>query len=777
MVALYIDGVDCPLVAERVTFPLFSTKKLRSIEAWRSGESVELEVLATPQMDHLFGFANEANHTEEFNTSYHLGEVRVDGVFVLSGVASLVGARIGKRRTYRVEVRSGGAEWADNVAMTRLSATDIATERIMTLTSVMESWRDGGDIRLLPIKRDSYATEVHTGQYIPQQTILPQDYHPFLSLHAIVERSICRDGYTIQSNFLNTEFFKSLMLSGAYSQPETEQAYSTMDFKAVRSRSTTTTSSLNGRVDVASPEGGWRLGPLVDTVSPSTVDENGNACYEAFSRGGCFKIESGIPTFRPSREVRVAFDIRLHYTTDYRIVSSTRLKGYDKIYISSDCYVDVDLINPYKDRRATAQPGIKYKLFIFDYNPEASYKLIGYGSVTSAVSSIVLPKSYTGQLALSVMHPGQTSYAPYEGDWALYDGIISETGRREVDITLRTPFEALSPSSPKEFQTIYFYGASAEQNLTLHSGCSIVPIFGGTAGYGELLKFKDVAHHDISQASAIEAVAHLFNLCIYTHIPTKRVYIEPYDDFFNGEVVDWRERQRREDEVISEGAKEGYMAETLGYQQSDGATARLTSNLSTPFGQWSRAYRNYAVKGSVRSRLNPILLATASMDNATTLAPSAKFLVVGDRDRIANQEYIAPRIVSYQGVKQLPEGEMWPLSSGINYYPLATFHDPDAGVSLCFEDRDGCSGLHRYYDKELQETYLGQTLTTNIALSPECYMKLFDPLSEEANIRSRFLLNIGSSSALFRLDEVVSYDAEKQVARCRFQRILSGQTE
>ncbi|MBR5853901.1 MAG: hypothetical protein IKY74_06840 [Alistipes sp.] len=777
MVTLFIDGIDCPLVEGRVAFPLFNAKKLRSIEDWRSGESVVLEVEATPQMDWLFGFANEANHIEEFNTSYHLGEVRVDGVLLIAGVASLVGARVGKSRSYRVEVRTGGAEWADNVSTTRLSATDIDTERIMTLTSVKQSWRDDGDVRLLPIKRDTYVKEAHTGQYVPQQTILPQDYHPFLSLRAIVEKSICRDGYTIQSNFLDTEFFKSLMLSGAYSQPEIEQAYSTMDFKAVRSKSTTTTSSLSGRVDVSAPEGGWRLGPLVDTISPSTLDENGDECYEAFSRGGCFKIVSGIPTFRPSREVRVAFDLRLHYTTDYRIISSTRLEGYDKIYISSDCYVDVDLINPYKDRRATAQPGIQYTLFIFDYNPEASYRLSSYGTVVSAVSSIVLPKSYTGRLTLSVMLPGQTMYAPYDGDWALYDGIISETGRREVDITLRTPFEVLTPSSPKEFQTIYFYGASAEQNLTLHSGCSIVPIFGGTAGYGELLSFKDVAHHDISQALAIEAVAHLFNLCIYTHIPTKRVYIEPYDDFFNGEVVDWRERQRREDEVISEGASEGYMAETLGYQQSDGATARLTSGSEPPFGRWNIAYRNYAVKGSVRSRLNPILLATASMDNATTLAPSAKFLVVGDRDRIANQEYIAPRIVSYQGVKQLPNGEMWPLSSGINYYPLVTFHDPDSGVSLCFEDRDGCSGLHRYYDRELQETYLGQTLTTNIALAPEQYMKLFDPMSEEANIRSRFLLNIGSSSALFRLDEIVSYDAEKKVARCRFQRVLSGQTE
>ena len=776
MVTLLVDGVDCPVVNESVAFPLYNAKKLRNVADWRNGERLEVEVLATPRMDLLFGFANEVNRTDEFNTSYHYGEVRVDGVTVLSGVVSLVGARIGKRRSYRVVVRSGGAEWADNVATTRLSATNIDTKRVMNLSSIMASWSDDGDIRMLPIRRDRYAEEADTGQYIPQQTILPQDYHPFLSLRAIVERSICRDGYTLHSKFLDTEFFKSLMISGAYAQPETEQAYDTMDFKAVRSKSTTTTASLDGRVDVAPPEGGWRLGPLVDTVSPSTVDENGNACYEAFSRGGCFTIESGIPTFRPSRDVRVAFDIRLRYTTDYRIVSSTRLAGYNKIYISSDCYVDVDLINPYKDRRLNAEAGIRYSLFIFDFDPEASYRLSGYGTVKSAVSSIILPKTFSGQLTIAVMRPGETMYSPYDGDWALYDGYVTETGRREVDITIRTPFESLSPSSPKEFHTIYFFGASEEQNLTLHSGCSIVPIFGGTAGYGQTISFGDVANHDISQASLLEAVAHLFNLCIYTHIPSKRLFIEPYDDFFNGEIVDWRDRQRDDDVVVGEGASEGFIAETLGYQQSDGATARLTSELSSTFGQWSIMYRNYAVKGSVRSRLNPLLLATASMDHATTLAPSAKFLVVGDRDRL-EQEYIAPRIISYLGVKQLPDTETWPLSSGIKRYPLATFHDPEEGVSLCFEDRDGCTGLHRYYDKELRELYLGQSLTTNISLPPEQYIRLFDPTTNEANIRSRFRLNIGGNGALFRLEEVVSYDAERQVARCRFQRLLGGQVE
>ena len=74
MVALYIDGVDCPLVAGRVTFPLFSTKKLRSIEAWRSGESMELEVLATYMDDEL----REAVNDMAFDTNQEYIELYIE---------------------------------------------------------------------------------------------------------------------------------------------------------------------------------------------------------------------------------------------------------------------------------------------------------------------------------------------------------------------------------------------------------------------------------------------------------------------------------------------------------------------------------------------------------------------------------------------------------------------------------------------------------------------------------------------------------------------------
>jgi hypothetical protein len=328
----------------------------------------------------------------------------------------------------------------------------------------------------------------------------------------------------------------------------------------------------------------------------------------------------------------------------------------------------------------------------------------------------------------------------------------------------------LSPSSPKTFNHIFFYGAEAGQKLTLHAGCSLVPIFGGVAGYGQRIEFKDVANHDISQAQLLESVAHMFNLCLYTHRPSKRLYVETYDEFFNGKVEDWRDRQLGDDVEIEECVVDSFLMTRLGYQPTDGATKRLAAD--EEFGTWSVASESYATKQSVCSILNPLFAPTASMTGAVGVAPSASVLVVGERDVVDASEYVTPRVALYYGMQQLPLGEHWPMGYNNRSYPLVAFHIPERGETLCFEDRDGCQGLHRFYDNQLREGAERQRVTLRLRLSPAEYVAIFDPDNTGATIRSRFRLQVGGNSSLFRLDEVVEYDAERGVAKCRFQRLM-----
>lgn len=768
-----VDGVEVPLADDRVELPLYRFSMLRGVEGWREGAMVEVDIASTQATRELFGHSEELYRTREFNGSLHRVDIEVDGVVLFSGVAILLGVKSGKSGVvYCLRLRAGGAEWADSAAKTQLSDTAIVANRNMVLSDIIESWRDGGAVRMLPLRRDSYAEEEPTGLYVPQQPLLTQDYHPFISVSAIVDSIAQSSGYQIVSSFLSTPLAKKLMISGAYKRVKSEQAYASMGFKALRTKRVTAQASQIGRVDAWITEGISSLGAIVDTVNPNSVDDNGNPMTGAYDNGGCFTFEDGVPTFTPKREIGVAFDVHLRYTTDYRIVSSSKLRGFDKIYLGNECYVEVGLCNHFRDYRHEVVPGVQYRLFIFDYDPAKSYWLDGVGEVTGAISTVSFKVGAAGEAKLLSRASDGEEFVEYSGDWALYEGYVEETGRLDVNVTIRTPNESLSPTSPKVFKQIYFYGADEGQCLTLHAGCSIVPIFGGAAGYGDRVEFKDVANHDITQADLLEALSHLFNLCIYTHNASKRIYIEPYDDFFAGAEVDWRDRELEGDVVVEESAVDSFYITRIGYQPSDGATKRLTTDSAGEFGVFIAENSNYAAKQSVKSMLNPVFSATASMTGAVSDAPSAAILTVGDRDIIDDQEYVEPRIVLYHGMEQLPQGEVLPMGGGMTTYPLVAFHAPQRGETLCFEDRDGCVGLHRFYDNQLSEYAMRQMVTLNVSLSPMQYVALFDPDSDGATIRSRFRLQVGGNSSLFRLEEIVSYDAVQGVARCRFQRVL-----
>ena len=772
---LKIDGIYCPLAEERIVLPGFNSQRMKSVEEWREGERLELWVVATPEMEQLFNHAEELYRAEAFNDSYHKAELEVDGVVLFSGVVTLCDVVCDKgQRLYHIVVRDGGADWADSLATTRLKDTQVACARAMTLRDIELSWSDDGDVRMLPLIHDSYPEPAATGIYAELKMLAPTDYHPFISVRALIKSMVEASGYKLKSEFLDTQLVYRLMMSGAYPRVNTARAVATMGFKALRSVSTTATAADDGRVDACMPIFASNIGAIVDTVDPDAVDESGEPLSGAYSTGGSLTFEGGEPLFTPTREISVAFDIHLNYTTDYRIVSSRWLKGFDSIYLGNGCYVELALQNRFKDQRSNVTPNMTYTLLIFDYDSTATYSIAGASKITGMCSSVTFDKSVSGGVELMVRHSGDSSFSTYTGDWALYDGYVSTTGRCTVDIVVRTPYELCTPTSPKRFNNIYFEGAEEGQNLTLNPGCSITPIFGGVPGYGERLRFEDIANHDISQADLLNSVMQMFNLRLYTHKPSKSLYVEPYDDLFGGVEVDWRDRQRGDSGVLHESAVDSFMVTRLGYQPADGVTSRLMAeDADDEFGEWSMHVSGYAAKQSVESRINPLFMPTVTAHELISTAPSAGTLVVGDRELIAEDEYIVPRIVLYHGLKSLPAGETWPIPGDNDKYPLVAFHSPDVGMTLCFEDRDGCVGLHSYHDSELRSRATRQVLTTDIYIRPEEYVALFDPESSGATLMSRFRLRFGGNSSLFHLEEVVSYDTTTYIAKCRFRRLLT----
>ena len=770
MVVLRIDGVECALRTESIKLPSYSASQFRGVQPWRENSEVCLDVVVTPAMATLFAHAEDIHRTEEFNCSLHRGAIEADGVVLFEGDATIQGVeRKGGQLYYRLRLIRRGHDWAHNAAHTRLSSSAIAERVLMTQYGIEATWEGVRAVRMLPLRHDSYPEAEATGEYAPQRVLMPHEYHPFISVESVVRSIVEGAGYRLCSRFFESDEGKRLMMSGAYKSVDTSLAESLMGFKALRSTSITAAAGEDGRISVWEPLIHSNIGAIVDCVDPSMLDESGKPMSGAYSNGGCFTFENARPIFTPTREIDVAFDMHIDYTTEYTIRSSRELQGFTQLHLANGCNVEVVLHNPFTDMRNAVRSNMSYKLFIFDYDPKCSYSLDGIGSITARVTQVVFNKDVGECVKLRIKRQGESSYSEYTGDWALYQGYIAESGTRRVVLDVCTPYERLSPTSPKRFNDIFFGGAVEGQQMTLHAGCSVTPRFGGGVGYGESVTFADVANVDISQAEMVEAVAHLYNLRIYSHEPTKTLYVEPYDDFYGVGVVDWRDRQVGDAEVVTERVVDGFERYVLSYQPTDGAAAAYTRGEECELGTWDYHVENYAAKRSTQSLLNPLFHPTASFAGATSSAPSAMVLTVGDRDMLDDGGCVEPRVVLYHGMVALPEGEYWPSPSGYGAYPLAAFHSEEMSASLCFDDRDGCRGLHRYYDAELAEATTRQMLECDVHILPHEYAALFDPNSE-VTLRSHFRLEACGQNSLFRLERIENYNPKTHVARCIFAR-------
>ena len=772
MIECRIDGVVVPLLSKSIKMPTYDARKLHSIEAWRQGFDVEIEVVSTPQSDEVMHYAFDLNRGVGFNDELHKAQLLLDGTELYSGMVTLLGTEHSASvRSYRLRLRSGGSEWADMVARTALKSSDIEIDMRLLPTDIEASWYGDVAVRYLPLRRDSYPIPEPNNAWAEHRVLMPNDYHPFISIRHLLRSMAAKAGYTIYSRWLESDIARRLMISGQYRQLQSDAAERDMGFKAYRSFDYTAEANSGGFVFATEPKLPSHVGAIVDCAMAVKSDDGGTLYADAYNNGALGFVD-GQPLFTPLRDVSVAFEYKLRYITDYRIVSSTRLKGFNRIRLGPFCDIEVVLENTFENKSSNLLSNRAYKLFIFDYDASHEYRLEGIGNISEAVSDIVTPEGYEGPARLMVRSVDGDDYVSYNGDWAIYNGYVEATGRQEIELTVRTPYQYMTASTNEQFHGVIFYGADAGQRLTLCSGCSLRPLFSGSVGYGDVIGFEDIANHNISQQQLLEAIAQMFNLCFYSHEPSKSIIIEPYDDFFESDVVDWRTRQLSNSWSLVEGAPRCFEHTRLEYIAGDGVVARNNELTDREFGIWTKSVEGYGTKRGVDVRTNPLFRPTISLTGYMPHATSAEILTVGDRDVVTQSEAVEPRVVLYHGMAELSPGEHWNSSSNTHLYPHVSFHSAQSGYTLCFEDRDGCKGLHRYYDTELAEAAERGELHCKIRIPMVEYIGLFDPHSSQPTIRSIFRLEVDGAESLFRLRAIESYDYEKGVATCLFSRIL-----
>ncbi|MBR4854654.1 MAG: hypothetical protein IKU88_08000 [Alistipes sp.] len=786
MITLTIDSQRCDL-AKGCSIEGLGCLDMASAESaseWRNGWKVTLLLPSTPRNDRVMGYAAEPTTAERFNAEEHRAVVEVDGVELMSGVVHLLSVESGgvcKGRaatpSYRIRITAGAASWAERAARTKLS--DMFGDYSLTLDgpAIEQSWAEQSLVKFLPVHYDDYKAPYDgSSLYAPQRVLSVDDYYPFVRVADIVSAIFSQTGYKVESRFLQSEEFRKLHISGRYPSSGTSQSrlMATTGFCAGRKSEVSATADSFGRVYATPLMLVNSVGNFVDTASAA----DGEGLY---NHGSVLSIADDGVSYSPTTTVGVSFEFDICYTTDYRILSREQLQGFDGVYIDTDCQMKFQLVNPYEDRRDSLQPNTSYKCVVFDHSSGATYRVVcRYGSTTSTLAefsartySVVIPAAASGAVCELQLKGTDGVYRKYGGDWALYDGYVAESGTTKVELKVRTQPRRLNPSSRYEFNRIYLYGAAEGQRLTLSKECRMRSLFSASPSVGSQLSFADVVAYDVTQAELLESLRGMFNLRILSDERARKVYIEPYDDFYSGDEVDWSDRVLRSEPAKAEDiASACHQIRTLAYRsEAGGAVERFNREWATTLGSWSRTTQSEVALQGEKREVQLIFSPTLSVAGVVATAQSAMLLEVGDRDgdELADT---ALRVVCYEGLQPLPKGERWGFPSYGTSYPLAAFHLPGQ-FTLCFEDRDSTEGLHRYYDGEWLRDERRRSLTLSLLLWPDEVASLGDYGSQNPNVGSRFLLSTAGEKVCYNLQAVESYDARRQVARCRFCRCLN----
>ena len=498
---LTIDSKPCDLAGEPIAVGGYAAAELADVEAAREGRSQEFTLPATPRNEALLGFARDPHTSGRFNASLHRAVLSAEGAKLLAGTVRLLKV---SDEGYRIEIREGGARWAKNAARRVFSALGIDYHARLLPSTVSASWTDDSPVKFFPIRRDEYPQQNSPSDLLPAERILSvDDYHPVLHVATLVETIFAEAGYRIESNFTGSPEFRSLYMSGAYPSRDTAALAARMGFYARRLAPATAQGNHLGRVSANPSTTANSVGNIVETATPQTLDTDGEPIPELCNNGNCFGFDKGRIVFTPTTEVSAGFEYYLKYTTDHRILTRERLRGFDSVYLGTGADMPFTLANRYEDRRTDISPGHRYLAIVFDHTDGAQYRLAYtkdgvaealWTEFSARTAQVTTPASGTVADPVLLIRSG-TRWVRYAGDWALYDGYVTESGRTTVELRVRTAPERIAPASPKFFDRIYFYGAEQGMSLTLHKECSLRPRFSSAPGYGSAITFADVARH------------------------------------------------------------------------------------------------------------------------------------------------------------------------------------------------------------------------------------------------------------------------------------------
>ena len=794
------------------------------LEASKTGYAKTITIPMTPNNMAVMGDCDQISSLAMFNRQEHVIRVEKDGCTVIEGIPYLMECSgLGGGGFYRITIVGPAKQWVKHASQTPIRQLGIEFGETLSAGMIEQSWTWDKPVRFLPVQRDGFVPEnANANLFEPQKILTYEDYHPFLHVGSMVARIFREAGYTVESQFMSGLMFDSLYMSGNYPTEDAEKLKARMDFKAGRFAAASSAADYLGRVYANPYSNVNTVGNLVETANPNEYRGEGNVAG-VYSVGDCFRVNGSHVEFAPPAAVMLGFEYSLYYTTQYRVKNREELVGFDTVYLGDGQERRFRLANRYVDRKGQVEGYKSYRVAIFDFDPNERYRLffkeiinpdadpdnLGEYDANDAIGPLLKSRMSSfyfetynpvSEVRLMEWREGLPDYVESTKDWALYDGYAQETGTMDVEVTLRSSAEKILPSQPKTFYDIYFGGAANGMTLTLGKLTTVTPVFAYHPSEGSALDFAGVAAHNTSCLDLINALKQMFNLYFLTDSLTRTVYIEPRTDFYVSDtLVDWSGKVDFSKPVkVSELGADMSKRLVFGYAGGDAAvTAWIRQNGGT-FGQWGAELLNRFAKDGEGVYRNAVFHTSISEKGGLNTAPSALLLHAGGSEeevaRKGGTVNFPAKIVRYLGMKQLPQGESWGWPANGSSYPFLAFHyegdsNPCAGeninslstygedvptlfgngFSLCFEDRDGVAGIHRFWNENIRMLNESKRVELSLMLYPEDIEALVSPNSLKRDFRALYRFTLDGESAMFRLEEVCDYNpGAGGLTRCVF---------
>lgn len=318
--------------------------------------------------------------------------------------------------------------------------------------------------------------------------------------------------------------------------------------------------------------------------------------------------------------------------------------------------------------------------------------------------------------------------------------------------------------------------AQVEHTITaFEEGAKLTPVFTTAPKPFDEVRLSDLGG-DTATEDVLRAIMQLYNLIIYTNPKTKQVHLYSFADFWNNNIVDWRERIDIDKEIAMENVgdsignkvmlklADGNKAVEYYNERHDEPYSSFSRLLSTKMIKQEKEIANGLFTPTMEVGVNDVF--NSLVDAQNTPIPT---IVTKDEENTSSEfstQDVPNMIVAVSnygsGTPNFPFDKT--IFGTLSGYP--SMHQVVEDIALSFADKDGIEGLHKYYDKQIALWEKAKRLT--------CYCRVeaweIEALrhnAENINFRSLFHLNIKGEDIYGRL-ESIEYEPSNTTNKCVF---------